>query len=362
MLAVFIFCLLYILYLLRHSRAPQSNEYPNPLIIIRNLQSRARVSSSTRNASQIILDKFHYFVRSPNTSISADQAPDFSNGEIPSPEFRLSPSLLGKHDAQHSTQDSRPPVLTPKAILPSCSGAITGRSQRDRFKHEDPYDYPPSPRPIESAVATLGQGVSQTLHEADTASFADPAESVAENQLILDDPEDLSGGESSHAESCVPETRSETESEKGCPLTKEGSEAGDRPPSCKTMKGQLFLASPIFTTAIKEMKMLTLFKQRNQLKDPMELKDTTGTSDLSLEEEQELEQEKASPNSVARKTQESSAQPEDIPNKEKVSLIKNVTGENSPKVLERRDYTDSDERREKENEIEGEEAEREVVE
>ncbi|XP_063592007.1 uncharacterized protein LOC134769105 [Penaeus indicus] len=364
-LLVFItLCFFYILYLVRHSRAPQRNVYPNPLIIIRNLQNSDGVSFPTRSASQVFLDKFHRLIGSSNTRTNADQEPDFSNGEIPSPEFRLSPPLQVKHD-QHSTQDSCPPVLTPKRILPSCSGAKTGRDNRDRFKHEDPYDYPPSPRLIESAVAGSGQGVSQTLHETDTASFADPAESVAENQVILNNPEDSSGEESSDAqasESCVSEPNSEGNSEEDCPLSKEGSEAGDRPLGCRTMEGQLFYASPIFATAIKEMKMLTLFQQRNQWKDPMERNDTTGTSELSLEE-QELEQEKASPNSVVRKSQESSARPEDIANKEKVSsLVKNVIGENSPKVMERRDFTDPDEMKEDEDEIEGEEEVEEVVE
>ncbi|XP_047483770.1 uncharacterized protein LOC125035427 [Penaeus chinensis] len=361
-LVVFItLCFFYMFNLMRHSRAPQRNECLNPMIIIRNPQNREGVSLFTHNTSQIIPNKIPC---SSNTSTNANQDPDFSNSEIPSPEFRVFPPVLVKHD-QHSTQDSRPPVLTPKMILPSCSGAKTGRNNRDRFKHEDPYDYPPSPRRIKSAVADSGQGVSQTLHEADTASFKDPAESVAENQVILNDPEDSSGGEGSHAqapESCVPELNSEGKSEKDCPLTKEGSEAEDRPLGCKTMKGRPVFASPIFTTAISEMKMLKLFQQRNQWKDPTELNDTTGTSELSLDE-QEQEQEEASPNSITRKSQESSAQLEDIANMEKISsLIKNVIGENSPEVLERREYTDSNDRKEEEDEIEGEEQVEEVVE
>ncbi|XP_027214110.2 uncharacterized protein [Penaeus vannamei] len=340
LVVLFTLLLIYLLHVVHNAQALQQNEhrfsYLNKLIMS-NVQRRSGASTSARHISQI----FHHLIRSPNDS--ANRGPDLSNGngDIPSLEFRPSPPQPGKNDRPHPTQVSFPPVLTPKVVLSS-------RDQRDRFKHEDPYDYPPSPRPIASAVAASGKDVSQTVHETDTASFADPAESVAENQEIFDDPENSSGGESSHGQS--PELSSER-AEKGCPLTKEGCETRDRPPGCTTMKGQQSFAPPIFTSAIKEMKMLTLFKQRKQWEDPAEPKDTTGTSDLSLEEEQEPEQEKASPNSVIRKAQESPACPQDIANEEKKSLpAKKVMGKDSPSDEEHTNYTDSKETKEEEDE------------
>ncbi|XP_042875792.1 uncharacterized protein LOC122255638 isoform X2 [Penaeus japonicus] len=171
-------------------------------------------------------------------------------------DFHLSLTTTGEHDVKDSTQV--PPPLSPKSTL---------QGDAQRFKDENPYDYPPMPRPIANALATSEKDVSQTVHETDSASFTDPAESASDTQVILDDPEGSSATETSPGP--VEDSR----------LTQAETEAEDRPSDCRNIMGKKFFPSPVFAKAITEMKTLKLFKQRNQWSPLTEPRDAKGTAE-----------------------------------------------------------------------------------